>query len=669
MPLRNNPFQLLYFTESISDEEYTKLFSPVLINEALAIFQPGTIVLEGVQGSGKSMLLALLKPEIRFAYLKDDIPFPVPQEFSRFLGAGINLLRSGAIDFGARMAKDFTELQCKHLVTLFGDFVNFWIIDDILQGLDIYGANQTLASELQIDCSKNALKRFVNHVKSKECWFDSLRGATDYSSLRSTIKKRINEYRRFLRGHSTINESISNTSTIAGEPISQVIRSARESGVIPNDLHVFIRVDQCEEMVRLEAKAEEHDLHIQFREVVNKMLGTRDSNVSYRLAGRRYAFRTSGETRMHGTIASLEDMRNFAVVNLDEILRRRENRKNWIFPKFANDVFRRRLKWSGYKFDDVEKELISVVLGGSLMSIKEKVKCYTKNSTRFVLQMDDEWPLSIRQTLLNLLESDPLSAKLGEAWVRQQIKNKKEASLEYLHEDDYPWERESKKWWKKERLFLASLQIAAAQGQKLIWARKDDVINLSGSNILVFVTLFQHIWQAWLRSQPLSADWSDASLPCIESHYIQSEGIEEASDRWYDKLREETEGDSRRRFVSLLGILFRNGLRADKDMSYPGHNGISLSLNDLESDSGVYSILQDASVYGAMVDMKHTPKTKSRGESRKWYLHPVLAPHFQVPAMHTKEPMYVDVRRVRKWLEKAQVIFPRETSPAEEADE
>ena len=138
MPLRKNPFQLLYFTESISDEEYTQLFSPVLINQALAIFQPGTIILEGDQGSGKSMLLSLLKPEIRIAYSKANIPFPVPDEFSNFIGAGINLIRCSAIDFGERIKNDASDDEKSLIVSLFGDFINYWIINDILDSVEIY---------------------------------------------------------------------------------------------------------------------------------------------------------------------------------------------------------------------------------------------------------------------------------------------------------------------------------------------------------------------------------------------------------------------------------------------------------------------------------------------------------------------------------------------------
>jgi hypothetical protein len=653
----------------MTPEEYTQLFSPFLINDTLAVFQPGNIFLEGVQGSGKSMLLALLKPEIRIAYQNANEEFPIPDEFSRFIGAGINLIRCGAIDFGGRIKQGADNSQCNLLVALFGDFVNYWIVNDIFNSLEACSSNIALKSNLGINVNDNALNTFVTDLRDQGCWFGAFEDTQDFTSLRDTIRNRIQEYRCILKGHSEISQSIVKTITSPGEPISQVVRSLRKSKVIPSELHVFIRIDQCEEMVRLEAKAEEKLLHIQFREIVNKMVGMRDPEVSYRLGGRRYAFRSTREIRMHGTTASLEDMRNFKRVDMDEILRRRENKKGWPYQKFAEDVFRRRLQWCGYDVNPNTKDVISDVLDGSHMSVAEKVEHYTRNSKRGIIDYEEAWPSETCNILSELEEQDMLSAKLGEAWVRQQFnRSKKGTAPDYPQTKCLPWESDRKKWWKKERLFLASLQIAAKRGQKLIWARKDDVINLSGSNILIFLTLLQHIWQAWLRCQPHDADWNDTSLPCIKDPYIQSEGIEEASDRWYDKIKEEPQGDSRRRFVSMLGLHFRNSLRADKNMSYPGNNGISLSLDDLESDREVYSVLQDASAYGAMVDMKHTPKTKTRGESRKWYLHPVLAPHFQIPAIHTKEPMYVDTKRVRKWLEKSRVVFPNGKSQPKVVD-
>jgi hypothetical protein len=201
------------------------------------------------------------------------------------------------------------------------------------------------------------------------------------------------------------------------------------------------------------------------------------------------------------------------------------------------------------------------------------------------------------------------------------------------------------------------LQIAAKRAQKMLWARSKDVLDLSGGNVLMFLSLCQHIWASWLRSLPRDMSWSeDRSLPCIDSPYTQSEGIEEASDRWYDKIKEEQGGDARRRFISFLGKKFRNQLRADKKMSYPGHNGFSLSIHDIEENPDVSEKLQDATAFGFLIERKHTPKVKGLGECKKWYLHPILSPHFQIPATHTKEPIYAKAKQVREWLQEALIL-------------
>ena len=71
-----NPFNNLYYTESLSASHFVKIFSPALLSEARTheLFQPGSVVLTGLQGSGKSALLNLLKPDVLIAYLNSDEP-------------------------------------------------------------------------------------------------------------------------------------------------------------------------------------------------------------------------------------------------------------------------------------------------------------------------------------------------------------------------------------------------------------------------------------------------------------------------------------------------------------------------------------------------------------------------------------------------------------------
>src|SRR5687768_11093639 len=102
MGRRTNPFEELYVSETVPPHSFVQLFSPFLVKHALPLFQPGNVVLRGTQGSGKTTLLSLLKQAIRLAYAEVAVPFPVPDEHSRFIAAGINLRRSGATNFGQR---------------------------------------------------------------------------------------------------------------------------------------------------------------------------------------------------------------------------------------------------------------------------------------------------------------------------------------------------------------------------------------------------------------------------------------------------------------------------------------------------------------------------------------------------------------------------------------
>lgn len=653
MPLRTNPFHQVYYTELIKPVEFTSLFSPFLISDTLPLFQQGNILLEGVQGSGKSMLLALFKPEIRIAYQEAAIEFPVPIEFRKFVSGGINLIRCGAIDFGQRMGAGQNNID-RRLPNYFGDFVNYWIIDDIFESIRLLSTrlDGQLSHDIGIKYDESRLDSFAIELCKQTCWFNYFNGVKTFKDFTSKIQERINDYRRFLEGHfDEMPHEIDSSTTVPGEPISQTVRFLWSSGVLSKEVQVYIRIDQCEEMVRLEAKAREKSLHCQFRQIINKMIGTRDPSISYRLGGRKYAFRDTNEMAMLGTTGPIEDFRNYKSINLDDILRRREQGA-WLFPDFAEDVFKKRLIVAGYSVPPDNDELLAEVLGAKL-TIENKAELYAGSVPKDAIIIEDYWPKEVKESLENLAETNVLCAKLGEAWVRQKYE---EQNISFSLKTNYPWETKNKVWWRKERKFLASLQIAARRQQKMIWARKKDILDLSGGNILIFLSMLQHVWAAWLRSQPRNADWNDNTLPRIENPYTQSEGIEEASDRWYDKIKEEPEGDSRRRFVAFLGMIFRNSLRSDKKMSYPGHHGISFSLEDLEDNPDVYEKLQDASAYGVMVDKKHTPKNHTRGESRKWYLHPILAPHFQIPATHTKEPMYVSADVVRSWLIKAKVL-------------
>ncbi len=154
----------------------------------------------------------------------------------------------------------------------------------------------------------------------------------------------------------------------------------------------------------------------------------------------------------------------------------------------------------------------------------------------------------------------------------------------------------------------------------------------------------------WIRDSKKEGDPS--ILKKIDKQ-IQSIGIVEASSSWYENLSSEKGGKERKLFIHFLGSFFYKSLVEDNAMSNPGHNGFSLSIEDIEKNEDVKFFLNEATDYGDLYDAEHTSKLSDKRKRRKWYVNPILSPHFRIPSVHTKEPMYVTCIRVRQWIEES----------------
>jgi hypothetical protein len=639
-----NPFNELYVTETVAPRDFVTLFSPTLIKDALPLFLPGNVVVKGVQGSGKSMLLTLLKPEIRVAYAKAGCPLPLPQKISRFIGAGINFIRSAAIDFGQRSTDANMATDLQRLPLYFADFFNYWVVYDLFNSIEMLSreCDGTIAAELQISADENTLNDFATELAVDPCWSGYLGEIHSYEQLKGAIIGRLSTYRRFLNfAVDQLPEVMRRSITPVGEPIARTVESLRLHGVIPDDLPIFVRIDQYEELCKLEDWSGE--LGLQYRRVINKALGLRDPRVSYRIGARRYAWHE--DLQLYGASSILELERDYKVVDIDEILRRKENRRTWTFPDFAEDVLERRLRYADY---DTVKSNLRTILQDNAPSADQAAR-YAASSLDKVVVIDETWSEGLVNYVKSLAFEDPLAAKLCEAWLRQR-------HLTILKKP-FPWH--SRGYWRKERIKQALMQVAARAHQRMIWAGKDEVIALSGGNVLVFVSLCQHIWSAWSRSiRGLEQDNERTTLPRIDVN-VQAVGIQSASTHWYNKITEQLgKSHERQRFVNRLGRLFREEMLNDRAMSYPGHNGFSLREEDLESDPWLSRFLNEAVDYGDLFDAPHTTKSKDRKPRKKWYLNPILSPHFQIPETHVKEPMYVSPADVRQWLLQAGVDVP-----------
>lgn len=637
---RKNPFHELYVTETIQSEDFVKLFSPFLVKYATALFQPGNVVLKGVQGSGKSMLLNLLKPEIRLAYERAGKEFPIPKRCMNFIGAGINISRSGAVDFGQRPFDSKKNDEHDVLPLYFADFLNYWIVADILTSIEILTAdiNLGIAGKMGIKRVSSMMNKFSCLLAKDDCWFGYLSDVNDYDSLKNKLSQRITTYRSYL-GYNieTFPEEIKHSKTRIGEPISRTAEQLWRIGITPQNVPIFVRIDQYEVLHSMEGLREYGPV---YRQMINKAISSRDPRVSYRIGTRHYAWDT--DLHVYGVGSKLEVERDYKEVDLDLILRRQEDRKTWIFPDFAQSVFDRRIEYAEYKKTGENTDLIKEVFGHGL-SPDVEAKKYAKTSAERVINKDGRLSKESFDFLTTLAEKDPLSAKLGDAWARQ--KGKGGIVWKNLKEP-YPWEKQI--YWRKERIQQALMQIAARCAQRKIWAGRDDILALSGGNILVFVSLCQHIWEAWMRHTQ-GPGYIDNAIPEIESS-LQAVGIQEASNHWYHKISEEAGGDRRQRFIRYLGKMFYKELINDKSMSYPGHNGFSVTIDEFQSDTRVSIFLHEAVDYGDLFDSPHTTKSPDRKQRYKWYLNPVLSPYFKIPVSHTKEPIYVTIQDIRKWL-------------------
>jgi len=670
MRRRINPFEELYVSETVPPQQFVHLFSPTLVASVLPLFQPGNVVLRGTQGSGKSTLLSLLKPKIRIAFAEEGIAFPVPPEHRLFVAATINLRRSRATSFGQRPFLPDPNDDLATLPLFFGDYLNYWLVQDLLRAIQRFRdeARGAVARELGLRVNRRRIDAFAMRLAKDPVWFGALDGVRDQASLLEALRGRLHEYDSYLNYNSDqLSERLIATKTFAGEPPVAAARWLRETGVVPPDVQILAQIDQYEDLTGVARRDQQTGRELEA--VVHRMLGMRDGHIAFRIGTRPYAWPDA--PRMHGSDSVLERNRDYTLIDLDSMVRRPENVRAWLFPDLAEDVLRRRLVVAQYEVPAAASSAIGAVFGARETAEQRGRRYVSENRGCAPERVVDgaglpkEWV----RFLTTLAGEDPFSARLAEAWARQGTGRR---VLQPLPQPDergrYPWQSE---YWRKERRDQALMQLAANCAQRMHWSGRDDIINLSGSNILVFVSICRQVWAAHIRAErdaelpgtpgegrptddtadepvrPPAATAVEA-LPRI-ARVVQTVGIEEASRQRFEQLRELPGGAERQRFVETLGRQFRAALLNDRRMSYPGHNGFSVLVADLELYPALRDFLGRAVSFGDLIEAPHTTKERDRRPRTKFYLMPMLSPHFSIPATRQKEPMYVTVAQVVEW--------------------
>lgn len=658
MNITINPFQQLYFSDDVQSEEaFVELFSAEVLQTAInPVFQGANVVLSGTQGCGKTMILSLLRPETRLAYWKQEKKFPVNEQMCKFISAGINLTRSRITDIVEVTLHKGDEIDEREMPFYFADSFNYLVVEDVIKSIETIGRHSKVFDSI-VDLSH--IEKFVRLFAAEDCWFGALKNARSLKELKSRIHERVVYYRSWVNGNLEElqpQEKIRRSKTNIGEPIARAAECLRQSGVIANDVPVLIRVDQIETMHRANAGRRQR-LLLAFRTMLNCVFAARDARVHYRAGSRRYGWDNPDYLRVWGSGGNLEARRDYLMIDMDEELFVRKEKANTIFDRFALDAFEKRAFY--FYRGEVEKlapDFAKTVFGKS-PTAEERLKQLKVSPN--VQQIDralaldaaedrgdwsNEWRSFLRE-MYRTSHAGMLNAALAAAWGRQTGGgNLKHQHRESPPPKDTPWKE--RKWWRKERLDHAVLQLSTRCQQRFMWWGFQDICSLSGGNITAFLHISHRIWDGflkWQSSQPKAKRVNLFDGGEINNG-IQDAGILFASNDWFKKFPEEPGGNTRQRFVELLGRALNGKMLNDFSMSYPGGNGVSITKAEYEDEGAEVTIvrqfLQEGVGFGVLFAIEHTSKSKSEGRRIKFYLHPLLCPRFQLPEARTKEPYY-----------------------------
>lgn len=650
-----NPFRDPLVTELIEDPiYYSDMFSErILVGETLEVFQPTNVILLGPQGSGKSMILNLLRYLVLSEWITKHGSPPVPlKHLSPFLGISINLVRANFHSFGRRsfskaklggVADQALDASCA------ADFLNNYLFREYLRGIEliISPKGQRLADWLGLDKHRIPLKDIVKKMSSWDCWFGYYIACNTLNELQMKCEQRLNIWRSFLNANiDEVPSKIMKSKSTVGEPLHAMGNLLREIYPQRRRLPLFVVIDQYEVLPELNPS-----FGTMLQRLVNTLIKARDPVVFYKIGARTYDW--GNELRVWGAESRIEVQRDYVTVNLSNVLMRKEDSRGWLFPDFARDVAYRRIKVVGHY--SVNKDKIDKIFGGWSPE-KESKLYFLKPSRKYVALrfVSDQ----LKDAIIKLCgpKATPLDLRLAAAWVLQRRGWDVQDGQILKELIIRPW---SRPWWKKERIGVALLQIASLANQKKRYFGWETTLYLSGANISAFLLLCGEIWDIATKMD------IDPIKQCPLEPLVQTEGIYAASEKWLIRDRNEHLGGRKRyEVLSRLGPAIHDKLIGNLAISNPGHSGFSLREMDLwGGDKGkeVAKYIQNAVSWAIFEERPHTSKLRESASRRKWYLHPLLSPALAIPYIRVKEPFYANINDVYEWFfGKGKIKFGKE---------
>jgi hypothetical protein len=642
-----NPFSLGLTTELLEEPSYyKKAFSErILVSETLSVLQPVNTIITGPQGTGKSMILNLLRYRMLKEFLATDTVLPTYlREAPPFLGISINLTRAGFSSFGKRsIAKALTGAQDRSLeLNCAADYLTHYLFREFVSALlYCYSENgKQLREWLGLGpCSSMSI--CAKTLLEWPGWSGYYSACQNLDDLLLRCEKRLDAWRTFLAGSPTFPQDIVDTFT----PIHRALHMMGDALRALDPVHqasLYITIDQYEELIGLN-----DSFGTDLQRIINTLIHSRDPVVFYKMGVRTYDW--GRETRISGSEIRIERQRDYVQVELAEVLIKTENSggfgrdsRGWVFAQLAEDVAVRRIQCEGKP-----KATVSDVrnMFSELEPHKEAGAYLKRNKFAgyiYQCRLPKELQLSLERLSVDM---DAMDLHLAIAWSWQCVKRSMPLDDIISSYKDKPW---INRWWHKERVELALIQLASANFQRRRFFGWNTIVYLSGGNISAFLLIFSMIWDALLKqhADPLS-------LPQVSAP-IQTDAILSASRAWLRRDQGDNEGGEYR-YVALgrLGSAIRRAILDDKALSNPGHSGFSLRDDDLLSSRYMHlANILNSGVKWALLEVRpHRSKQRIDGPRHKWYLHPLLSPSFEIPFKRVKEPLYVNnLDVVERWF-------------------
>lgn len=640
-----NPFRDALVTELLEDVDlYRDMFSDsILVGQACNVFQPGNTVVLGPLGCGKSMILNLTRLRVlaHLSLSKDTWPKFLTEEVPPFFGISINLTRASFYTFGRRSISEAMNRNHDPLLdtSAAADFLSHFLFAEFIKGIKIL-KNKNFEQLRQWFGFSNKIfegDTIPKQIAKWPCWKGYYAGCKDWNALKIKCQLRLETWRRFL--NTDIDEIPKNIWTLKAQP-DQTLHSignlVRRLSGNRKSTSLFVYIDQYEVLIELNRS---HGTELQ--RLVNTLIKSRDPVVFYKIGARTYDW--GQELRVTGAESCIEVQRDYTIVNLTDVLVRTEDRRGYLYPDFAIDVACRRLK-TLHGLECTAKDFKEVF--GKWNAFEEAKLYFSKKEN--LQKTIQKIPGRIKNEIIRICgkHASPLELRLASAWALQKLqRNQDEVSIcERLK--DKPWLEN--KWWLKERKEIGLVQIASHSNQQRRYYGWDTICYLSGGNITVFLMICSEIWDVSAR-QGIHLLANSPLDP-----RIQSEGVLKTSDKWRERDRNEVRGGHRYNVVNRIGMAISKSIRGDLALSNPGHTGFSLSEDELyreiEINYKVRKFLEDAVSWTIIEERRHRSKNEKDSTRRKYYLHPILSPHYQIPIKRVKEPFYTKISQVYSWI-------------------